>query len=426
MKSAEYVYRVASAYRMALDNVDKTEEAAKLLAFDFGREKTNYFMGDTVRDAISQSPLTGIFLGRVMGLNNGTFEVESHLKLEERFRLRVIDRAGNQVAFKIKELTTDDESENWPKIYNIYTDKSIRNGDRVFLAGMPDMKFPTKFERMEREHIKPFPVKVKQRIISELKFKRTQHKPEFYVRIDSFTWLRKIRLDEVDFVIFSLSTKEMEELQLDAPFLKKNAKKIFFELPGFISEKKLRWYRQWITSAVQKGFKQFSISHLSQVDVLPKGVTVLANDKIYIYNDAAAKALTALNINLFTYPLENDFENLKAGTSRDGILPVYATPELFYSRMPVKIENQEGQFLDDNGHAFNRVVRDGLTSVYPEVPMAWLHYGSKFKQEGFYRFMFDLRGQSPSKHLLPRLIKKFRLSEQIQPSTTFNFKRGVG
>ena len=45
MKSADYVFQVCKAYRMALDDPQMMEEAARMLESDTGREKTSYFLG---------------------------------------------------------------------------------------------------------------------------------------------------------------------------------------------------------------------------------------------------------------------------------------------------------------------------------------------------------------------------------------------
>jgi putative protease len=419
MKSAEYVYRVASAYRMTIDHPENKNEAEQLLHMDFGRDKTEYFMGASVSESISQTPLTGVYLDQISEYKKGSFKIKSKLPLELRYRLRVLDKNGSQIAFKIKDL----KEENG--VYTIFTDKPLKNGDKVFLAGMPEKKFPTKFENLKHIKNKTLPYKVKKRLISELRFQRGKQKNETYVRIDSLAWLRKLRLEELDYLILSFSKKELEELKLDAPFIKRNAHKIFFELPGYIYENQIEWYKEFLTKVHQMGYKRFFISHFSQLDLLPAKSLVACNERVYVFNDAAAKALELKNIQLFTFPVENDMENLLAGSNRAGIVPVYSTPELFYSRMPVKVNNEQSAFKDDNGHDYLRVVSDGMTSVFPNIPMAWLHYGVKLKKEGFTRFLFDFRGQSPSKHLFPKLLKKFKASEQIQPSTTFNYKRGL-
>ncbi len=51
MKSADYVFQVCKAYRMALDNTAKMQEAAEMLELDTGREKTSYFLGGDISDS---------------------------------------------------------------------------------------------------------------------------------------------------------------------------------------------------------------------------------------------------------------------------------------------------------------------------------------------------------------------------------------
>ena len=107
-------------------------------------------------------------------------------------------------------------------------------------------------------------------------------------------------------------------------------------------------------------------------------------------------------------------------------MPVYANPELFFARMPVEVYNKEDEFKDNTDKEFKRYVRNGMTSVYSKTPVALFQYAQTLKKEGFFRFMYDLRTEAPSKHLPVKLFKKFKASEQLQPSTTFNFKRGLG
>jgi putative protease len=93
--------------------------------------------------------------------------------------------------------------------------------------------------------------------------------------------------------------------------------------------------------------------------------------------------------------------------------------------MPVEVYSDEETFTDNTNKEFKRYVRNGMTSVYSQTPVALLQYSDNLKKEGFFRFLFDLRTESPSKHLPVKLFKKFKEAEQLQPSTTFNFKRGL-
>ena len=49
MKSANYVYQVAKAYRLAIDRPEREQEAEAILKLDFGRSKIAYFLGKDVK-----------------------------------------------------------------------------------------------------------------------------------------------------------------------------------------------------------------------------------------------------------------------------------------------------------------------------------------------------------------------------------------
>lgn len=420
MKSAAYVYRVAKAYRMVIDNPEKIQEAEELLKWDFGREKTEYFMGGKVSGAISENTSNGVFLGIVKKLSDEGFHVHSEIELERGQQLRVVNKVGESVSVKVKELS------NHSATYHVYTDKTIRKGDDVYLIGLPSKNFSNKFEELNRQHIKGVSGAYKRKIRKDIQIVNQQSsRSEFYVRIDNLDWLRKLRVEDFTAIFLDVSKKDWRKIPFDSPFFKKNLSRFHVELPAFISEAHVDEFMQDIKWLSKKGMKNFVISHLSQLDMLPSDCKVITNERVYVYNDAAIKGIKSFGIEHVTYPVESDFEDLQKGTSRDGIVPVYSNPELFFARMPVDVYSPKNEFKDNTDKEFKRYVRNGMTSVYSNTPVAQLQYSKTLKAEGFFRFLFDLRTEAPSKHLPVKLFKKFRSSEQLQPSTTFNFKRGL-
>ncbi len=421
MKSASYVYMVARAYRMTIDDHSKIQDALEMLKWDFGREKTDYFMGGLVKGSITQKTNNGIFIGKVIHLNPNTFQIKNpKINIDKGYLLRVANKKGDSISVKTKMFNLEGD------ILSVETEKQVAVGDEVFLIGLPTKNFPGKFEKLSHLKEKPLSGAFKRKIRQDIQIRNKKAlKPEFFVRIDDLEWLRKLRVDDYEGIILDLPKGEWRKIPFDSPFYKKNNHRFFIELPGFVSENHLQQLTQNIKWLVRKGVKNFVISHLSHLDLLPKGVSVISNERVYTYNDAAIRGIKALGVNSITYPVENDFENLRAGSSRDGILPVYANPELFFARMPVEVNDPENVFYDNTQKGFKRYVRNGMTSVYSTTPIALFQYAKQLEQEGFYRFLFDLRTESPSKHLPVKLFKKFKASEQLQPSTTFNFKRGL-
>lgn len=422
LKSAEYVYRVAKAYRMMLDDHSKLSEARSLLDLDFGREKTAYFMGGDVSKSISQTPNMGLFIGKVLKSNNGFVEFTSNYDLEEGNRVRMRSAKGdNRKAIKLRQL--EQISVNRFAVKLEKTD--VVRGDLVFLMGLNQEKFPAKLQGNIRP-IKAFlPQGKKIQMLKSVSKPKNLKLEELFVRINHVDWLRKVWLDDIDGLIMRFPKREWRQLKTDVPFIQKNIDRFIIELPKFIPENEIDFYLKLCRNMAKKGFRRFMINHLSQTDLLPDNVQVLASENIYVGNDACAALLSKKGIEVFTYPQENDMENLLSMKNKTGIVPVYFYPELFYSRMPVKLDRSEEVFLDDNNDKYKRDVVDGITVVYPIIPVSTTQHVNLLWEKGFRRVLLDFSGESISKNIYRKVFKRMRRSEQIQPSSSFNFRKGL-
>lgn len=419
LKPAEFVYNVSRAYRKVIDNND-LKAAKEILAYDMGREKTGYFLAGNVNKAITENTNTGILIGTVERRKNNTVIFTSNHELQVGNRIRFKQKNGEpQKAVKVKEFKELSKGSYQIEVANIVADK----GDQVYLAGMMQEKFPNKF----REEGKPMKANLhrteKAKILNSLGKKNIPQKEQIYVRIDSLAWLRKIHLNEVNYLILNLKKSEWEELKWDVPFLQKNAHKLIIELPKFIQEKDLDFYRQLCKKAMRNGYQNFMLSHISQKLLLPNKARISCNENVYLFNDAAIAHLRDEKINLFCHPQENDLENLLKSNDRFGIVPVYFYPQLFYSRMPVKTAKDE--LVDDMKGEYQKELRDGMTIVYPKHPVTWMQQKSNLHKEGFRRFLIDLSHEKVSSNTFKRLMKNFQQSKQVQPSTSFNLKKGL-
>lgn len=419
LKPAEFVYNVSRAYRKVIDNND-LKTAKEILAYDMGREKTGYFLAGNVNKAITENTNTGILIGTVEKRSRNSVIFTSSHEIQMGNRIRFKQKNGEpQKAVKVKEFKELGKGTYQLEIGNIVAEK----GDQVYLAGMMQEKFPNKF----REEGKPLKANMhrteKAKILNTLGKKNIPQKEQIYVRIDSLAWLRKVNLNELNYLILNLKKSEWEELKWDVPFLQKNANKLIIEFPKFIQEKDLEFYKQLCKKAMRNGYQNFMLSHLSQKILLPNKARISCNENVYLFNDAAIAHLRDEKINLFCHPQENDLENLLKSNDRFGIVPVYFYPQLFYSRMPVKTVNDE--LIDDMQGEYNKELRDGMTIVYPKHPVTWMQQKNNLYKEGFRRFLIDLSNEKVSSNTFKRLMKNFQQSKQVQPSTSFNLKKGL-
>jgi putative protease len=416
LKPAEYVYRVAKAYRMALDDNSRIDEAKKILELDLGREKTQYFMGGNVSDSITQAPATGKNLGLIVGTNQDSFVIESDIPLVRKSRLRVFS-AGKSEHFTFK--IEDAESNNG--LCRVFKkDHPAKTGDIVFLAGIPEKNFPSKIQSKLGGVQSVMPQQNKNKILRSINIKQ---KPvintELIIRINELAWLPKVDLRDVNYLILNLSLKEWKDFNPDSGLIKKFQDKIIIELPKFIPEEKISIYKNLCKTLFSKGIKKFSLSHMSQKLIVPETAWLMANENVYTFNDFSILGIKSEGIRDYIRPLESDYPNLLKGKDRFGIIPIYFHPHLFVSRMPVKTGDTFREEID--GVYIHHVV-DGITYVIPEIPVSLTQYINKLSDKGFKRYLVDLSFTKVSSNRIKTISKRIKNSEQIQPATNFNFK----
>ncbi|MCD4794950.1 MAG: U32 family peptidase [Bacteroidales bacterium] len=418
LKSSDYVYKVARAYRSVIDDKKNLPLALEHLKTETGRNKTSYFLGNDLSDVITyESPNTGLFMGKILKLTNEGFEFDTEFELDKNFRIRIKHPIKDEQA----NLKVRDFSQSGRTIRVVTGGKFIIDSS-VFLSGIIEKKFSSKLPE-EKINIKfGIPFGKKKNIINS--FGAVQKKKNFslFIRIDSLDWMKKIRFDVFDNIIFSFTQNDLDILDPESNLIQKFKQKIWIEFPHFIPEGKIEYYKELAKIYTEKGLNKFFLSHISQKLLLPKKAIFAGNENMYVYNDAAIDFFTSEGAKLFTYPVENDEENISLYQNKKGIMPIYFYPRLFISRMPIKIKEEE-IFTGDMGNTYIKLVRDGITYTIPEIPVSFLQYVNKFKQQGFKNFLIDLSFEKPSGNRINTLLKRYKQSQQIQPSVNFNYKR---
>ncbi|MFV0378854.1 MAG: peptidase U32 family protein [Mangrovibacterium sp.] len=422
MKSADYVYQVASAYRLALDHPEQKDEASRLLQLDFGRPKTGYFLGKDVSEAIAANSNTGIQLGEIIRTNKKeiTFFSPHELKNNDRIRIRLV-RNNRTVNLKLDDIWVENGR------YTVaYTgEEAVKPGDEVYWIGRREQSFPSRLPKVPAPQMQ-LRFQQKNQLIAQLQLhEKAGNGEKLFLRIDNTDWFQFIRADEVEHILLSLSRGQWENFNFDQKFVQKYVNKLAIELPKFIAEAQIGFWQNLAQTAVEKGISQFYLSHLSQKLLLPLQAKVNCNEQVYVYNDAAYNYIKNHDINNLCYAIESDFENLSSLKNKQGIVLMHSFPELFYSRMPVKLGNEENQFKDEFDKTYTKRTSDGISIVIPDRPVNLFQYKKQLLQAGFSRFMFDLKHQSPDPKLIKKLFLSFRSGESVQPSTTFNFKKGL-
>jgi putative protease len=430
MKSAEYVWTAARAYRMVLDDPGKMQEARELLAGDLGRQKTPYFAGGDVSGALTGSAFTGRLLGTIEKKSTPDgFTFTPAFPLTRRARLRILGKGGRDTEqlkiFSLQSGAADtDNAPAGAPVTVITGPHEGRPGDEVYLSMAGEKKFPDKIAPGKFSFTMKLAAAKQAAILRGLVPPVPPRERELLLRVDSLAWLPKIFFQRIDTLILALTLEEAATLDLARPFLQKNLAKIALQLPLFIPEGRQAAWRTLCKKLAAAGLTRFVLGQPGQQRLVPelKGIVLLAGEDAYRLNDAAAAALREQGFATGILPLENDLANLEATRDRSGIVPRYFRPPLFRSRMPVTAGEAP---LRDQHAAYLLHTREGMTIVTPDRPVCLFQHRARLETLGYRRFLVDCSIEKPSQNTFNRLLGNFDTGQPEKQALLFNFKGGL-
>jgi putative protease len=430
MKPAEYVYRVAKAYRLILDSPERSDEAKQILESDYARDKTEYFFGQAISGAISSQTFAGKYAGTVTGCADEWLELETveTLNVGDRLRVQPISGVDTQ-AIKVETIEVLDQTGMLVRIYpkDLTQKYGIMKGDKVFIIGTNRAKFPSRFKDKDfvsriRTLSDGLVRNLRQRIMQSVR--RVPERDEIIIRVDSIAWLAKIHTDAVDAVILDLSLDEIDKLDFARPNMIKNIDKFIISLPFFIQEKNIPKWKAVVARLHSHGCATFILHQVWQIPFVTglNNIGIWLSENSYSMNDAAITLYQEIGIERYILPYENDANNLLGYEHKDGIVPLYYKPRVFVSRMPA-MKNTD--ICSDSTGTYEYSIKDGISMLVPQIPVSLLHKRDELMQQGFRRYLIDLSFEKPSGNTFNRLLKAYHARTPVQPSSVFNYKSGL-
>lgn len=430
MKSIDYVYHTARAYRMVIDNPRKMNEAKEILNKDLGREKTSYFIGEDVHDVFTSTPSVGLLLGNVAVVDKEGIVFKSKEAFQNGAKIRVIGKDDQDADIIDVSEIYNEQAQHIEKVDKDTTirisvkNKNIRIDDEIYLVSdKTNIKLPQlKMMKLAIKH----DVSLRNRVLkdSSLTNPGNDHN-EFYLRIDHPDWLKFINKDQITGLIVSFTKRYWIDKNDFLDQLKFYQSQVIIELPLFMAEDSIEFYKLLVEELMHLGYKNFSISQINQLQLfkMRDKVNIMSNEAVYALNDFAIKFLREEKMQRYIYPLENDIDNLLTGKDRSGIIPLYYFPKLFYSRMPINLKPDE-EFKDAK-HDYRKYIRDGMTVITSKQAVSLFQYHNKLLAKGFKRYLADVSFTIPEAGLINQLMKAFTESLNIENSSKFNFKKGL-
>ncbi|MBN2829939.1 MAG: U32 family peptidase [Candidatus Cloacimonetes bacterium] len=425
MKRPEYVYRVAKAYRMVLDDPSTMTEAKLLLQEDYAREKTGYFLSGNVAGAIGSEVFTGKRIGEVTKTSKDSLSIilDFPLQVGTLIRVRPVDGRDAQPVKVKKILNTHtgeaiDEAQSGMEIMIECKDFQVRKGEQVYLVS-DNTYTPPRVNLRSKKRLIELSAEQQFKLITDLNHKATGIEKGLYIRFDNPDWFDVIDIRKFSGVIMRIEF----DRSLRVPSLKPSVlKNIFLELPFFIPEEKLNQVRDALNRLIRMGYYNYSLSSLSQKNLFPKNpkLTFITNEREYCLNDISLDFIQRQGISNVIYPLENDFPNLNQYRLKSGIVPLYFYPELFTSRMPVYADD-----FKDEENKYHIAHRNGITYVYPTVPVSVFNLKKRLQEKGFKSFLIDLSYEKPGNQVVSQLLHYYGNGTNPPESTKFNYKKGL-
>jgi putative protease len=442
MKSAEYVGAVVSAYRRIIDGLDgdepaSLEEARAILATDFARSKTSFFI-DGSRGAGFVDPGraggTGIALGelsRVARSDHGGFRgwFATKLLVEDGDSARAHGAGdGSRKTFKLKNLERDgggywtdlpEGVERGAQLYLIQTKAMTKRYPKVLPQSLSS--YASRPYRKEAPPIElPPPDKAALAAFPE----------GVYAAVSKAEGLFAAQSERPALVIFDLTRAglgELLSLGRKAPF---GPELMAIRLPPFFPQDDAAWLKDAIEKLAALGYRRFIAENLGHLPLLSgKGLFVAGGPSLYCFNSRAATFFLAEGLSLVSCPLEGNKRNLLASfgpeLAKRAMVTVYGKPALFRMRADLSAAHGFGSFRDSQGLEFG-LAPDGSggSIAYPERPFSITDRIEFLRGKGFKRFVCDFSQGFPGKAEYKSVMRAAMNFAAVPGAGRFNWKDG--
>lgn len=420
LKSADYVKKTVTAYRLLIDSADKDYEynlkqAKEILSFDYARQKTTFNFDIKSEDIFEpqKSKNLGLFLGIIENKTDIDFTIDTKHELMIGDTIRIVDKNKDKsFVLKIESLI----KENKYKIN--YKDLYIENGFEIYkIADNQTIEYENIFENIkelpQQKDIKIFQPKINNNI----------NLPNLFLRINNIKWIQLLKNIKASIVI-KLSKTNINDIK--NYISQKNIKDLYFELPPYIQEQDIKLYEKFINFIVEKKYNNFFINNISQLYMFSeKNVQLYAGQFLYTVNSYSAEFLSKHNIKAFMLSWEDDLSNIKDSSKilkNNLIVYLSGFPEVVISKMKF-VKDICNKNIKSDKDEFKVISNDDNNIIIPKYPINLFSYKNNLEKLGIKSFGIDLSYIEPNINYLTQILKAFNNNLYISSANKFNFER---
>ncbi|MDO5576159.1 MAG: peptidase U32 family protein [Fibrobacter sp.] len=430
MKGAEYVYKVVSSYRKALDNPQEVGEIKEALKYDFGRPKTTFFLDSTKKDNIINHETlsgTGIYAGKISGIGDGVLFVKSDETIDSGDRIRIQPDSGfdGEVSSVKLAVPTQDG-------YEITPVKEIKcsKGDSVYIIGKSSKDILKSCSLSIQGKPAAYNTFCGNAMSILRKSSPVPQKPNrsanvLWIKIDNAKWLDILTDTPCQHLVFAGDINGARALLDNDEKLRMWRSRLTLALPPYIAENDLPLWRGVIRQAELCGVRRWACLSVGQETLFKKkDVTLIADNPIGVLNSVSQSVIGSCGFSFFTYSIEDEYLNLKRSVSSRGILYIYSHVPLFISK--IKPQIPQGEIVTDPlKNSFFCKSKNGLHYLLSAKPLCLTGKYNKLKSLGVHHFCIDFSFVEPDVSLMRSVIGAYKDGVNISGCSMFNFKAGL-
>ncbi len=253
-------------------------------------------------------------------------------------------------------------------------------------------------------------------------------KDQLSVKIEQVKDWHELHRDVVDAVILPVSKANMHQLAQFARKVRDGEGCVIWQLPFIIFEADLPFYRESVDAILRAGFKRFELTNLSQFQFFKGTDAELSTDyRLFSLNSQALLTWQELGCQRATLYIEDDRDNMKLLLASDlkiaRAVLLYAPVPVITSKIAIKEIKGEAPLTSDRGDVYAVKVKDHLTVVSAQTPLALTQYRNELRQMGCGCYLLDLSHLQPEER--ERALEAYRKGLGVQGGSEFNYSAGL-
>jgi putative protease len=206
---------------------------------------------------------------------------------------------------------------------------------------------------------------------------------------------------------------------------------IIWDLPSILFDKDWAEMQGMVEGLLTMGFSCFRINNIAHFEFFAEfsDVQLIAGSWLYILNSQTVSALRALGCQKYCLSIEDDKENIRLlqgiGRPEELLITVYGAIDLFTSRIPVPVNEQEFTLENDKGEQFYLKESGGLTITQAEKPFSLIGNLKELRGMNCSNFILDMRGIGFRTKAGQEIMNGFREDRIIPGTVKLNYNRGL-